>query len=108
MISEVKTEIDDSDKRILEKIIAEIRGWKEIYTITWREPRTCIGRADGAVLTYNRSGIYPFKEAQGVMQIMDHQFVNRGRSGIPSLWRINWILMNIQKVDLNSFLRGIG
>ena len=73
-------EIDDSDKELLEGIVLKLEdeGNKDAPWPWEGEPVEPV-LAEQMVGSYTIVPEYiPFKEAQGVMQIMDHQFVKQG------------------------------
>ena len=73
-------EIDDSDKELLEGIVLKLEdeGNKDAPWPWEGEPLEPV-LAEQMVGSYTIVPEYiPFKEAQGVMQIMDHQFVKQG------------------------------
>ena len=73
-------EIDDSDKELLEGIVLKLEdeGNKDAPWPWEGEPVEPV-LAEQMVGSYTIVPKYiPFKEAQGVMQIMDHQFVKQG------------------------------
>ena len=73
-------EIDDSDKELLEGIVLKLEdeGNKDAPWPWEGEPIEPV-LAEQMVGSYTIVPEYiPFKEAQGVMQIMDHQFVKQG------------------------------
>ena len=72
-------EIDDSDKELLEGIVLKLKdeGNKDAPWPWEGEPLEPV-LAKQMVGPYTIVRIYSFKEAQGVMQIMEHQFVKQG------------------------------
>ena len=99
-------ETDDAVKELLDGIVLKLEdeGNKDAPWPWEGEPLEPV-LAEQMVGSYTIVPEYiPFKEAQGVMQIMEHQFVKQGDQVFHLLGN-KLDTYNYQKADSNSFLR---